>query len=124
MSEKGDPEIRTCSSSDNWTCITFRPDLAKFGMEKLEDDTVELMRKRVYDLAGILGRTTKVYLDGKRLPINKFEDYGEPAPSMAPSAHLLVVAVDLYLTRQPLPPPPHRSGPVPRQEERRRGPRV
>lgn len=35
-------------------------DLSKFGMEVLETDTVSLMRKRVYDLAGVLGRTCKV----------------------------------------------------------------
>lgn len=29
-------------------------------MESLEEDTVALMRKRVYDLAGVLGKTCKV----------------------------------------------------------------
>ena len=60
MSVAGKPVITSCSSSDNWTCITFKPDLPKFGMATLEDDTVALMRKRVYDLAGVLGKTVKV----------------------------------------------------------------
>ena len=47
-------------ASDNWTRVTFTPDLAKFGMTELEADTVALMRKRVYDMAGILGKGVKV----------------------------------------------------------------
>lgn len=47
-------------ASDNWTRVTFKPDLAKFGMSELEADTVALMRKRVYDMAGILGKGVKV----------------------------------------------------------------
>ena len=37
MSEKGKPVITACKSSENWTCITFRPDLQKFGMTELEE---------------------------------------------------------------------------------------
>lgn len=50
---------RPCKASDNWTCITFNPDLAKFDMELLEPDTVALMAKRVYDTAGVLGKGCK-----------------------------------------------------------------
>jgi len=32
MSAKGEPVITACKATDNWTCITFKPDLAKFGM--------------------------------------------------------------------------------------------
>ena len=60
MSVKEAPKITNCKATDNWTCITFKPDLAKFGMEALEDDTMALMRRRVYDLAGILGKGVKV----------------------------------------------------------------
>lgn len=73
----GTPKITACKPSDNWTCVTFKPDLAKFGMQELEADTVALMRKRVYDLAGVLGKTVKVYLNGARLPIKSFPEYVE-----------------------------------------------
>ena len=53
-------QVSTCKASDNWTSITFSPDLAKFGMTHLEAQTVALMRKRTYDLAGVLGKTVKV----------------------------------------------------------------
>lgn len=59
MSKKTEPKITNCKPSDNWTSITFKPDLAKFGMETLESDVVMLMRKRVFDMAGVLGKTVK-----------------------------------------------------------------
>ena len=61
-----------CKPTDNWTCITFKPDLAKFNMTELEDDTVALMCKRVYDAAGNIGKNTKVFLNGERLKVKGF----------------------------------------------------
>ena len=39
----------------DFTCVTFRPDLARFKMASLDADTVALLSKRVYDMAGVLG---------------------------------------------------------------------
>lgn len=75
MGKKSEPTITKCKSGENWTMVTFKPDLAKFGMEFLEDDVVALMKKRVVDLAGCLGKTVKIELDGKRVPPKTFEDY-------------------------------------------------
>ena len=33
------------------------------------------MRKRVCDVAGTIGKNTKVYLNGEKLPIKGFSDY-------------------------------------------------
>ncbi len=44
-------------------------------MEKLDEGIVNLMTKRVYDLAGIFAGKIKVYLNGERIQINKFEEY-------------------------------------------------
>ncbi|KAL4420378.1 hypothetical protein ABPG77_002318 [Micractinium sp. CCAP 211/92] len=77
MSKKGEPVMTDCKSDENWTCITFYPDLERFGMEELEEETVELMRKRVYDMAGILGKTVKVYYNGTRLKCKTFQEYVE-----------------------------------------------
>ncbi|ESQ54348.1 hypothetical protein EUTSA_v10024219mg [Eutrema salsugineum] len=81
MGKKSEPVISKCNKSDNWTKVTFKPDLGKFSMTHLEDDVVALMSKRVFDIAGCLGKTVKVELNGKRVPIKSFSDY-----------------VDLYLT--------------------------
>ncbi|KAK3287336.1 hypothetical protein CYMTET_5151 [Cymbomonas tetramitiformis] len=69
------PRITACKASDNWTKVTFKPDLAKFGMTRLEDDIVSILRKRVYDMAAVLGKGCKVYLNGKMVPVRTFKDY-------------------------------------------------
>ena len=76
MQEKGEPCISSCSAKDNFTRITFTPDLAKFGMSHLDADTVSLMQKRVYDVAGA-NPTLRVVLNGQRLPIRSFKQYVE-----------------------------------------------
>ena len=60
MNAKEEPALSSCKASENHTRVTFTPDLAKFGMDFLEADTIALMRKRVYDLAGVLGKSVKV----------------------------------------------------------------
>ena len=42
---------------------------------ELEEDTMALMRKRVCDVAGTIGKNTKVYLNGEKLPVKGFSDY-------------------------------------------------
>lgn len=75
MTQKSEPVISACKSSDNWTKVTFKPDLPKFNMTHLESDVVALMSKRVVDVAGCLGKTVKVELNGQRLPVKAFGDY-------------------------------------------------
>ncbi|KAK3155000.1 hypothetical protein QOZ80_2BG0197570 [Eleusine coracana subsp. coracana] len=75
MGKKSEPQITKCKQGENWTRVTFKPDLSKFNMTHLEDDVVALMRKRVVDMAGTLGKTVKVELDGQRLPIKSFLEY-------------------------------------------------
>lgn len=81
MSNKGDPVTQKCKATENWTKVTFRPDLAKFSMTHLEDDVVALMKKRVVDLAGCLaacpGKKVKVFLNGKEIEVKSFHDYSQ-----------------------------------------------
>ena len=39
-------------SKSDYTKVTFKPDLAKFGMTHLTQDMVSIMTRRVYDMAG------------------------------------------------------------------------
>lgn len=73
MQEKEKPVI-TKSKGEDYTKITFSPDLSRFGMTELEDDIIALMYKRVYDLAGILSNV-KVYLNGQLIKIKNFSEY-------------------------------------------------
>ncbi|KAJ8748764.1 hypothetical protein K2173_011319 [Erythroxylum novogranatense] len=75
MGKKSEPAITKCKETENWTKVSFKPDLAKFNMTHLEDDVVALMKKRVVDVAGCLGKTVKVELNGKLVPVKSFQDY-------------------------------------------------
>lgn len=77
MASKGEPKITPTQDGDrDFTRVTFSPELARFNMETLEDDTVQLLTRRVYDIAGS-SSGVKVYLNGKRIPINNFKSYVE-----------------------------------------------
>ena len=74
MQEK-EPPVITPSSVENYTCVTFHPDLSKFKMTELEDDTISLLTKRAYDLAGVSDSKVRVFLNNKRIEIKNFDDY-------------------------------------------------
>ncbi|ETE62166.1 DNA topoisomerase 2-beta, partial [Ophiophagus hannah] len=73
MMKTSDPKIKHFEG-DDYTCVTFQPDLSKFKMEKLDKDIVALMTRRAYDLAGAC-KGVKVMLNGKKLPVNGFRSY-------------------------------------------------
>jgi DNA topoisomerase-2 len=67
MSVIGEPQISGDLKYDgiDFTEVTFEPDLKKFKMASLDDDTVALLSKRVYDIAGCSSSDVKVYLNKK-----------------------------------------------------------
>lgn len=73
MTKTSEPKIKEFFG-DDYTKVTFSPDLAKFKMTKLEDDIVALMSRRAYDVAAST-RGVSVFLNGKKLPIKTFKDY-------------------------------------------------
>lgn len=73
MTKTTEPKIKFFDGED-FTCVTFQPDLAKFKMEKLDKDIVALLTRRAYDVAGSC-RGVKVSLNGKKLPVNGFRSY-------------------------------------------------
>lgn len=74
MLEISEPKIESFSrDSFDYTVVTFEPDLKKFKMQSLDNDIVALMKKRVYDMAGITPRSITLYLNGKKLDIKDFE---------------------------------------------------
>ncbi|KAG8391224.1 hypothetical protein BUALT_Bualt01G0165600 [Buddleja alternifolia] len=75
MGTKSEPVISKCKTSETWTKITFKPDLRKFSMTQLEEDVVALMKKRVIDVAGCLGKTVKVELNGQQFHFKSFSTY-------------------------------------------------
>jgi DNA topoisomerase-2 len=78
MKKEGEAKIKDFagkSSKDDYTEITFSPDLSKFGMEKLDADICSLFARRAYDVAASTRGGVKVYLNGKRIAIKNFKDY-------------------------------------------------
>uniref|UniRef100_H2UY95 DNA topoisomerase 2 n=1 Tax=Takifugu rubripes TaxID=31033 RepID=H2UY95_TAKRU len=73
MGRAGDANIRSFDGEE-YTCITFRPDLAKFKMSILDKDTLALMTRRAYDVAGAT-KGVRVFFNGKRLPVTGFRSY-------------------------------------------------
>jgi DNA topoisomerase-2 len=67
MSKTSEPRIKDHTGED-FTKITFSPDLSKFRMNSLDKDIVALMSRRAFDVAAST-RGVKVYLNGKRLPV-------------------------------------------------------
>jgi DNA topoisomerase-2 len=77
MSDRGKPQITEAKGQKSYTKVTFVPDLAKFGRMKslLDNDIINLMKRRVYDIAGTCKGGLKVYLDGEKLEVKSFRDY-------------------------------------------------
>lgn len=73
MTKAAEPKIAEFRGED-YTKISFRPDLTKFKMESLDDDIIGLMSRRAYDVAAST-RGVSVFLNGQKLPIKNFKDY-------------------------------------------------
>ncbi|EPS40613.1 hypothetical protein H072_5511 [Dactylellina haptotyla CBS 200.50] len=70
----GKPEIKTGGKAEEYTKVTFKPDLEKFGMKEIDDDFEALVRRRVYDIAGCC-RDLKVYFNGNQIKIKDFKAF-------------------------------------------------
>lgn len=73
MSIIGEPVIEKYTGEE-YTRITFKPDLERFKMSELDDEIVSLLKKRVYDMCGTL-KNVKVYLNDEILDIRNFKEY-------------------------------------------------
>jgi len=74
MKTKNKPVI-TNTKSKPYTKITWITDFKRFGIEKYSDYMINLMIRRVYDIAGGTGKDISVYLNDKKIKINNFKDY-------------------------------------------------
>ena len=75
MGTKEEPVITANPTKLDFTKITFYPDLKKFKMQSMDSDTVSLLTKRAYDLAGVSDSKVKVLLNGRKIEIKNFVDY-------------------------------------------------
>lgn len=76
MAKVSKPKISKLKSKKEFTKVTFKPDLAKFGMDSLDDEFLSVLRRRVYDLCGTV-KDCNVYLNDKKLSVRNFKGYIE-----------------------------------------------
>ncbi|KAI0668658.1 type II DNA topoisomerase [Trametes maxima] len=76
MSKMGKAKITKNGRGEDYTRVTFKPDLKRFGMDSIDEDTVSLLKKRVHDLAGTV-KDVKVFLNDERLKTKSFKQYVE-----------------------------------------------
>ena len=74
MTIKGIPTI-TKSTSKPYTIIEFSPDLERFGINKIDDDTLMLMKKRVIDITACTNKNVSVFLNDKKIDCKTLEKY-------------------------------------------------
>ena len=83
MSVAETPTVKKITAAEakkgDYVKITFSPDLTRFKMSELDDDTVALLSKRAYDIQGSManraGKKLSVKLNGKKLPVKNFQSY-------------------------------------------------
>eukprot|EP00756_Hemistasia_phaeocysticola_P006951 Hpha_TRINITY_DN14062_c2_g1::TRINITY_DN14062_c2_g1_i1::g.43869::m.43869/K03164/TOP2; DNA topoisomerase II len=74
---ESDPDVVTKSEGPDFTEVSFWPDFEAMQMTGFDDDTLALFTRRVYDIAGVLQRSSalNLKLNGTTLPVKSFKDY-------------------------------------------------
>ena len=74
MSIKNKPIITKCTEKP-YTIIEFEPDLKRFNIDKISDDTISLMKKRVFDCTACTNKNVNVYLDDEKIDCKTLDKY-------------------------------------------------
>ena len=80
MKKVDEPVIKKFSGKP-YTKITWKTDFYRFGITGFSDDMVALMKRRVYDIAGVTDNKVNVFYNGKKINVKSFQDYIELYPS-------------------------------------------
>ena len=76
-----DEPIITKYSGKPYTKVTWKMDFKRFEIEGYSEDMIGLMKRRVYDIAGVTDNKVSVYYNNKKINIKSFQDYIELYPS-------------------------------------------
>ena len=74
MKIKNKPVITKCTEKP-YTNIDFYPDLDRFKIDKINDDTINLMKKRVIDCTACTNKNVNVYLNEKKIDCKTLDKY-------------------------------------------------
>jgi DNA topoisomerase II len=75
MKDKTQPTITSVEIKQPYTKITWLPDYKKFNMTGMTKELENIIKKRVYDIAGVTDKKTKVYFNDKQVECREFEKY-------------------------------------------------
>ena len=73
--KKFDEPVIKKSTAKPYTKITWKTDFKRFGITGFTDDMLSLIKRRIYDIAGVTDNKVSVYYNGKKLNIKSFQDY-------------------------------------------------
>ena len=76
MKDRSKPKIISTKRSP-YTKISWIADFDRFGLEGYSRNMIDLMTRRVYDIAGVTDKSVSVHLNGKKLSIKNFLDYSK-----------------------------------------------
>ena len=74
MTKKNKPTISKCTDKP-YTNIEFYPDLKRFNIDKISDDTIKLMKKRVIDCTSCTNKNVNVYLNENKIDCKSLDKY-------------------------------------------------
>jgi DNA topoisomerase-2 len=74
LSEICKPIIVKCKTKP-YTTVTFKLDFKRLGVDGLAEDTISLLRKRLYDIAAVTDKNVKVKYNNELIPVKTFQHY-------------------------------------------------
>lgn len=76
LSSKSKPKV-TDFDGKSYTKVTFTPDYEKFGMNNLDQDSLAILKKRVYDCVACTGKNVSIYLNDSKIKGKGLVDYAK-----------------------------------------------
>jgi len=76
MTKISEPKVKA-SKSKSSVAIRWEPDFVRFGMTEITEDMLQLITRRVWDLAMTVGKDVKVILNGEPVKCRSLVDYAK-----------------------------------------------
>ncbi|ULU00519.1 hypothetical protein L3Y34_001170 [Caenorhabditis briggsae] len=83
-------EDLTNQQLSDYTKVEFVPDLKRFHIDKLSEDIIDLIGKRVFEVAATLPSDVQVFFNGQKCDVDGFEDYVRMFNDSNPSSFLFL----------------------------------
>lgn len=58
-----------------FTKITFYPDFSKFKVDDIDEQTIKVLERRIYDIAAYTDSRIKIFLNSNKIEVKQFKDY-------------------------------------------------